>query len=228
MEKRRLKTNQPGRGFSMIELLVVLAIIIIIVGASIPKITTMMRESRVRAAYEDVLSAMRRAHEVAVDRRRIIVLTFTPKPNATTSATITFTEQVLVPGTPPTYVLAPAVNSFNPETTTLPLDMDFILPAAPAANNPDGLGPPAAGTDYGYSGVVGGSGLKTMYFQVDGTVLRDSQTGAIASGVIYVGRAGDPTSNRAVSILGTTGRVKGWRLNQNASPPLPANSWAIY
>src|SRR5260370_709899 len=71
-------------------------------------------------------------------------------------------------------------------------------------------------------GVVGGAGLNTMYFQVDGTVLRDSQTGAVASGVIYVGRTGDPTSNRAASILGTTGRIKGWRLNQKT------NTWVIY
>jgi prepilin-type N-terminal cleavage/methylation domain-containing protein len=222
VKRLRRKTNQANRGFSLIELLIVSLIIIIITAISIPQIKSTLREAHNRQAFEQVLTAMRRAHEIAVDRRRVVVLTFNTKPSATTAATITFTQQVLVPGNPPTYVLAPAVNSFNPETTTLPLDMDFITPAAAVTNNPDGLGPPGSGTDFGYSGVVGGAGLNTMYFQVDGTVLRDSQTGAVASGVIYVGRTGDPTSNRAASILGTTGRAKGWRLNQKT------NSWVIY
>jgi len=222
VKRLRHKANQANRGFSLIELLIVAMIIIIITAISIPYIKSTLREAHNRQAYEQVLTSMRRAHEIAVDRRRVVVLTFNKKPSASVAATITFTQQVLVPGTPPTYVLAPAVGSFNPETTTLPLDMDFVAPAAPATNNPDGLGTPSSGTDYGYSGVVGGAGLNTMYFQVDGTVLRDSQTGAVASGVIYVGRTGDPTSNRAASILGTTGRIKGWRLNQKT------NTWVIY
>ena len=222
MKKRYHKANQSSQGFSMIELLVVVMIILILIGMGIPHILSTMKEARNRGAYEDVLSSIRRAHEVAVDRRRIVKLDFTKKPNANTAATITFTQQVLVPGNPPTFVLAPAVNSSNPETITLPLDMDFMKPPAAATNNPDSLGTPSSGTDYGYSGVVPGAGLSTMYFQVDGTVLRDSQIGAVASGVIYVGRNADPLSYRAVSILGSTGRAKGWSLNSNT------NTWETY
>jgi hypothetical protein len=175
-----------------------------------------MKEARVRQAYEQVLTTMRRAHEVAVDRRRVVVLTFANQAG-NAPATITFTQEVFTPGVggnPGVYSLAPMVNTPNPEVISLPSDMDFALPSTPPGISPDNMpasGKPAGPIDFGYSAAVGGSGKKTMFFQADGTVLRDSEIGAVASGVVYVGRASDANSNRAVSILGSTGRVKGWR-----------------
>ena len=37
-------------------------------------------------------------------------------------------------------------------------------------------------------------------------------SGNFNSGVVYMSRPGDLYSSRAVSIFGTTGRVRGWRL----------------
>lgn len=219
MKIPRQKTYPAVRGFSAIELLVVLGIIMIVIGMSIPSIVSTLKEARVRSGYEDVVSAMRRAHEVTVDRRRVVVLTFTAAGGGN-PATIVFRQEDLVPANPPnpsTYILSPAVNTPNPETIQLPSDMDFVLPANPLpAVNPDGLpaaGSPNSATDYGYNNATGvGGSLNQMFFQANGQVLMTSETGPVADGVIYVGRAGDANSFRAVSILGQTARVKGWRL----------------
>lgn len=211
MKILRSQANQATRGFSLLELIVVAVIIIVLLAAAIPQILFTMRETRVKQAYEDVLSSMRRAHEIAVDRRRVIVLTFNPAVGAT-PANISMLEEQIVKGPPVTYVPA-AVGGGNPSTTNLPSDMNFMLPSTNPATGPDGLGTPAGNAlDFGYSAVNATGGLNKMYFQADGSVLRDSEVGAVASGVIYVGRTGDANSNRAVSILGQTGRAKGWRL----------------
>jgi len=200
----------------MVELMIVLGIIVVIIAAAIPTIATMLRESRVRQAYEDVLSAMRRAHEAAIDRRRVVVLTFT-KAVGSTPANIQFLEEVkgVGAGGGTIYSTAPAVSTPNPETINLPQDMDFILPNPVPGVSPDGLptapAVPSQGIDYGYNSTSAGAQNK-IYFQANGQVLENNENGPVADGVIYVGRAKDPTSNRAVSILGQTGRVKGWRL----------------
>ena len=208
----RQKTHHAIRGFSAIEVLIVLGIIMIIVAAAVPSILSTLKEARVRSAYEDVVSAMRRAHEVAIDRRRVVVLTFNPG----TPATIVFTQEDLVPANPPnpsTYILSPVVNTPNPETIQLPQGMNFQLPSPIPGVSPDAIpGAPSQPTDYGYNSTSAG-GLNTMYFQANGQVLETGENGPVADGVIYIGRTGDPNSFRAVSILGQTARVKGWRLS---------------
>lgn len=214
----RQKTHHAIRGFSAVEVLIVLGIIMIIVATAIPSILSTLKEARSRGATEQVLSMMRRAHEIAVDRRHVVQLTFTPQAGGN-PAKITFLEEQRNLGPPVTFTAAPVVNTPNPETATLPQDMDFILPPALPATSPDGLGTPASATDFGYSATVGGSGLNIMYFQADGTVLRDSPTGAVASGVIYIGRPSEQLASRAVSILGQTGRVKAWRMDKPGGTP---------
>jgi type II secretory pathway pseudopilin PulG len=208
----RQKTHTAIRGFSIVEILVVIGIIMILVGVAIPSIMSTLKEARARAAAEQVVSMMRRAHEIAIDRRHVVVLTFTPAGGGN-PAKVTFLEEQRNVGPPVTFTPAPVVNTPNPETATLPTDMDFILPPTVPTTSPDALGTPTSATDFGYSPTVGGSGLNQMYFQADGTVLRDSPTGAVASGVIYMGRPNEQLASRAVSILGQTGRVKAWRMD---------------
>jgi type II secretory pathway pseudopilin PulG len=219
VKRSRLQAIRSSSGFSLLELIVVGSIVLVLTAAAIPQIISTLREARVKQAYEDVLSSMRRAHEIAVDRRRVVVLTFNPVAGAN-PANVTMLQEQIVAGPPVTYVPAALAGQANPEVIKFPTDMDIILPATVPGTGPEGLGTPAASaTDYGYSAVNATAGLKTLYFQADGTVLRDNEVGAVASGAIYIGRAGDKNSNRAVSVLGQTGRVKGWRLVGGAWVP---------
>ena len=72
-----------------------------------------------------------------------------------------------------------------------------------------------------------------MIFYPDGSAQDD--LGNFNSGVIYLTRPGDLYSSRALSIFGTTGRIRGWRLylqsgdnklgatmTQRKSPRIPA------
>ncbi len=215
----------------MVELMIVVGIIVVIIAAAIPTITTMLRESHVRQAYEAVLTQMRQAREVATDRHRVVKLTFNPIAGGAPANIVFLEEDVVIdPVTlKHTYQAVPVTNTNlggNPLTVNLPSDMNFILPATLPTKSPDTLGaqpkgsPPGSPTDYGYNSSSSG-GLNVMYFQANGQVLENAENGPVADGVIYVGRAGDPTSNRAVSILGSTGRIKGWRLDNT-------NIWVIY
>jgi hypothetical protein len=47
-------------------------------------------------------------------------------------------------------------------------------------------------------------------FMPDGSA--QDTLGNIDSGVVYLGRVGELTSMRAVTVFGSTGRIRGWRL----------------
>ena len=62
----------------MVELLVVVTIILILVGSALVTMVPKVQSSRANAGMELVLGEMRRAHERAVDERRIYRVTFVP------------------------------------------------------------------------------------------------------------------------------------------------------
>jgi hypothetical protein len=77
--------------------------------------------------------------------------------------------------------------------------------------------------DFGYLPSGAGGGSSTIVFMPDGSV-RDTAGGCAGlgnynSGVIYMTRAADPIySSRAITVWGTTGRIRGWRLNNQGGP----------
>src|ERR1043166_2074715 len=114
------------RGFSIVELMIVCAIIMIMLGTAFIQIAPMLKESQANAALQTTLGMMRRTQEMAVDQRQIYRLTFTaprtiqldqvaidPKTNARTfvlQSTIdlpTQTQFVVVSGLPNTAATVP-------------------------------------------------------------------------------------------------------------------------
>ncbi len=56
--------------------------------------------------------------------------------------------------------------------------------------------------------------LSQVYFNPDGTATTAANgAGGYSNGTIYVAKTGDNTSNRAITLMGATGRVKGYRYN---------------
>jgi len=80
------------------------------------------------------------------------------------------------------------------------------MPTPPAAT-PDNLGNGNVAIDF--DRVAGGSGT-TIFFQPDGSAL--DAAGRPNDRVIYVARPNELNSARAITLLGTTGRIRGWRL----------------
>jgi hypothetical protein len=153
---------------------------------------------------ELVLGEMRRAHDRAVDERRIYRVTFTAPQTiqvdvgqvAVIGSTITDSAPVFAAAQPP---------------LTLPGNIQFLaapgIPTNPNAT-PDGLGSGAVAINLD---IANGGGTQ-IYFQPDGRALDGANR--LNDGVIYLAEQNNLFSSRAISLYGTTGRSKGWFLTQ--------------
>jgi hypothetical protein len=168
-----------------------------------------MKQQHVTDAYNSTLTTLRRARDQAAADMRTYVVNF-PNPS-----TITVQESTSANGTcqvPPTgNVLI---------TTVLPSDMSFSTQTGfpnTNATTPDGFGLALYAVDFdqGYN-----PGYTYICFNPDGTAT--DQWGNINNGVVYISRANDLYSSRAITLWGTTGRIRGWRL-YNASG---VNTWS--
>ena len=189
------------RGFSIVELLIVVVIIMIILGATFIQIGPMLRASQAQAALQTTLGQMRRAHELAVDQRQVYRLTFTgPR-------TIQLDKVKIDPVTKAkTFTFQSKID--------LPVQTQFtVVSGLPntATTVPDGYGNGTVAIDFDRD--FGGAGTE-VYFQRDGRALDSSNR--VNNGLIYMCRPGELNSCMAVSLIGTTGRSKGWRLTQTS------------
>ncbi len=188
------------RGFSLVELLIVLAIMMMVMSAAIVQIGPLWRESKAQAALQTTLGQMRRAHEMAVDQRQVYRLTFTAP------RTIQLDRVNIDPATGnKAFVFQSKID--------LPLETQFTviagIPTTPTTV-PDGFGNGSIAIDFDRD--FGGGGTE-VYFQRDGRAL--DATNQLNNGVVYLCRPGDVMSCKAVSLIGATGRSKGWRLTDN-------------
>ncbi len=185
------------KGFSLTEAVTVSAIIIMITAGSILSLQPVLKNQHVMNAYNQTLMTMRRARDQAAADMRVYVVTFTPP------GTITVTQNS---ATGPVLI-----------TTVLPQDVTFHLepglPNSPTVQptTPDGFGTAAFPIDFDQG--VGPGGSNVIYFQPDGTAI--DINGNINNGVVYMARVGDLKSSRALTLWGTTGRIRGWRLMPN-------------
>ena len=197
-----MSSSRKMRGFSMVEMLIVLVIIMIVMGTAFIQIAPALKSAKAETALQTTLGQMRRAHELAVDRRLVYRVSFiAPR-------TIQLDQVDINPAT-----LA-KVFTFQ-STIDLPTDISFsVVTGIPttAATVPEGYGTGATAIDFDRDF---GGGVTEIYFQRDGRALDASNR--LNNGLVYMCRTGDFKSCRAVSLMGATGRSKGWRLNPAAN-----------
>src|ERR1700680_4338398 len=87
--KKGLMPSRRTRGFSMIELMVVIALILVVTTFSIMPIQPSLKQGHVTEAYNQTLMAMRQAREISVAQRQIYFVTLS---NAVQPNTITITQ----------------------------------------------------------------------------------------------------------------------------------------
>lgn len=176
------------RGFTIIEMVVVIGIIMIILAMAVIELQPTVQQFRANAAMAQVKGAMRQAREIAISQRRTIVLQFVG------NNTIEL-FQVVEPGN------VRAVNPF----LTLPIENTVsFMTFAGEPDTPDTYGIPAVPAGVEFGGVVGGPPIG-MQFQSDGTFT--DANGVPINGTVFMGITNIKTSSRAVTILGATGRV---------------------
>jgi len=209
-DKARVSDSSPrnetfvsnDRGFSLLEMMVVVLILMIVTGIGFLTLQPSLQQAHVNAAYDTTLMALRSYRSLAITQRHRYIVAFTAP------GTITISYW----GTGVPVAPAPVVV----ETLTLPQDVQFMVQAGiptSAATVPDGFGSGATAIDFGQG--LGVGSLNYVMFMPDGSSQDQSNPagyGNINSGVIYLGRPGQLLSMRAITVFGSTGRIRGWRL----------------
>lgn len=184
------------RGFSLIETMIVLVLILIVSAIAIISIKPGLQQAHVANGYNTTLAAIRQAHDYAIAQRQIYSVTFS---NASVPNTITITQ---------------VGNGNIVATYQLPSDVAFTnVSGIPTAANatPDGFGVGNYAIDFDQTFSNGTLSLQTVIrFWPDGTGEDINQN--LNNGVIYIAQPGQLLSSRAITVWGATGRIRGWRL----------------
>ena len=200
--KKGFMFSRRMRGFSLIEMMVVVALIMIVMGFSIMAIQPALRQNDVTEAFNQTLMALRQARDFSVAQRQIYFVTLS---NAAVPNSITITQ-----------------GSTGTVTATYFLPSDVIyfaypgLPTSPTVYpmTPDGFGIGTTAIDFD-QGVAGGV-KNVIYFYPDGSA--EDVIGNVNNGVVYMALAGNTgfvSSSRAITLWGATGRLRGWHIYSN-------------
>jgi Tfp pilus assembly protein FimT len=177
-------------------MLVVISFIIIATSIAFMNLTPAIKDANLGSSVNTALATIRRAREEAVSKRRVYVVKFI------SPGTIQVTQNSTV-GT-------------SLITTTLASDLTFVADPSLPSPGPDGFGSGKVAIDFDQA--VSGGSTSEIYFQPDGSAVDINNN--VNNGVVYIGRAGELMSSRAISIWGATGRLRAWRIDTNSQGAL--------
>lgn len=190
------------RGFSLLEMAIVLAIMIIVSSITFLSLQPALKDSHVNSAYNLTLMTMRQARQTAVDSRKTYIVTFV----APQTIQVWRQNGAIPPAAAPPPVL---INTY-----VLPRDVNFSnvsgIPTT-ATTTPDGFGAGSFPVDFD---VDYGGGVTSVYFKPDGGAY--DNLGRLNNGVLYLARPTELYSSRAITLYGLTSQLRGWRLYKNA------------
>ena len=212
------RCSAKSRGFTMIEMAIVIAIVLIVSSMAFLSLQPVLKDARTNTAFNSVLMQLRIARQRAVtERKQYIVCLGNTVPNgAATPLGVPNAQSIQVYRWDAGTALSAAAQV---TAITLPYDIRFQtltgLPSTPTTV-PDGFGTGSIAIDFD-QGVA--SGLRDqIMFLPDGSA--HDTTGNLSSGIVYIARNGELFSSRAVTVYGATGRIRGWRLNKVSGNPV--------
>jgi prepilin-type N-terminal cleavage/methylation domain-containing protein len=201
-------TLKKQRGFSLLELLITIALGLTIAGITFIAMRPLYNRSHVDNAYDTTLMVLRSTRHLAITQSHQYYVTFNPGGQPAGTIQVTWQPAAVAGVLPPVQV----VNNY-----TIPSDISFAVAAGFPAASPDNFGTGVTAIDFGQG--LGAGSLNYVCFMPDGSS-RDS-LGNYNSGVVYMTRPLDNMyASRAVTVWGATGRIRGWRLNQQAGAPI--------
>lgn len=210
MRTTQFKTNrqEKSNGFSLLELLIVIAVIAIVTALSVPQLVASRRLQRLSGIPFQVKTQLRMARQAAMSRRRAV--TFQYDDNNKQMAVIVHSTVGTAVLTEPNY---PNTNgSILLKTTFLTgsginaPDITFGIPSAA----------PNGALDDGTSiALLPVNKQINITFQPDGSVLGANGEPESFALFFYNAALSNETAG-AVSVLGAAGRVKVWRYNSVA------------
>jgi prepilin-type N-terminal cleavage/methylation domain-containing protein len=207
--KKEPMRNEKMRGFSLLEMMIVVCIGLIMAGITFISLQPALRDARINTAYDTALTQLRIARERAITERTRYIVAFGANVPPLAAAGIPAPDAqsiqlwhwaVATPVSPP-----PALVS----SVELPFDVKFQAVGGLPNPGPDNWGTGAVAIDFDQG--VGVGGLTYVMFMPDGS--SQDELGNSNSGVVYMSRAATLSSSKAITVFGTTGRVRGWRLS---------------
>jgi prepilin-type N-terminal cleavage/methylation domain-containing protein len=169
------------RGFSAAELMVVVGIVGVVSAMAVFQIGAAQPAIRGDGAMRIIMGNLNTARERSITERRNFIVEFI-EPNQ-----VRLERQEVPVGT--------TVLSTIPLEGGVRFYLFDHLPDTPEA--------------FGKGGAIDFGAAETILFSTDGTLI--NQSGAPANGTVFLGIPGQPRSARAVTVLGTTGRVRAYK-----------------
>lgn len=179
--------TRPARsatGFSLIELMLVVGVMGIVMAIAVLQAGASRASLKSDGAMRVVLGQLRMARELAITQRRYMRITFTD-PDVVT------VDREAVPGT--------KTETETMSTTSLEGGVTFMV-AEKLPDTPERFGNQQA-IDFGDA--------KSIKFSPDGTLV--NQDGASANGTVFLATSATDLSVRAITVMGATGRIRGYR-----------------
>lgn len=176
--------NRAERGFSLLEVLTAIAIISIVLAMAMLNYGNVLPNFKANSAMDQLLYQLRSARERAIAHRREVQVQFVG------TNQLTITELWLVGTAPP-----PSTVGFEGGAQYM------VFPSVPDLPAPFNFGNTAPVYFGGLSG-----GPPIMKFSTTGALIDGGNT--LVNGTVFMGIPGRPSTARAISILGATGRVR--------------------
>jgi Tfp pilus assembly protein FimT len=193
IEPKEQLPRSSERGFSIVELVVVIGMILVLSAVAIINVSSSLKAAAADSASQLIVQEMRLARQYAISDRRIYRLTFTAPQSISLNRMAS--DSVTLDPSP------------NDSTSVVPQTVAFQCePGVPTTPStvPNGIGNGAIALDLGVAD------NNFMFFYPDGAG-RDV-LGRIANGVVYTSVSGQLASARAVTVFGSTGSIKSWKL----------------
>ncbi|HEV2500634.1 MAG TPA: prepilin-type N-terminal cleavage/methylation domain-containing protein [Terriglobia bacterium] len=175
-------------GVSLIELLITIAVFAIVSGMAATIMINVMPSVHADSSMELVVSTLQQAHQAAISQRRNFLVTFIG------TNEIKVQREELPPGSGTLTTISDNLLG-NGVTYTL---------VTGVPDTPDGFGSSKAIT---FTSNV-------IVFMSDGTAVDTSSN--LLNGTVFMAIGSNPATSRAVTVMGATSRVKGYRYNGSA------------
>jgi prepilin-type N-terminal cleavage/methylation domain-containing protein len=211
--KSVLERRSSGQhGFSLLELTIVSAIMLIIMAIALFNLPSMMQSTRSDTALREVMDQIRQAREFAIANRRYVQIAFTMVGAQAQVQTTQLNTKTSGGGTTNPVISTVLIQS--------PLQFTLFTGVGAPPDTPDLFGNSSAIVFGGTSGGPAGG----IVFQSDGELVNggtipavgSNGSGTAMSGSVFLGVPGQNLTARAVTVMGTTGRVHGWKWNGTA------------
>ena len=185
------KHGTGNRGFTIVEMMLVLAIFMILAGMAIISINGALPQEQVTSGMNTAMSVIRQGRDTAISERRDYALVYGPP---------------LLPNQLQLQRLEIGGGVTTLPVVTLPAPAQFSLDSTITQDTPDNFGTCSSGLCFG--------GSPTQQWLSNGTFV--NSLGQPLNATVFVNIAGNPSTQRAFTILGTTGRIRAYKWTGSA------------